>query len=327
MVLGTPAYMSPEQCEGRNDIDERTDIYALGVVVYEMLTGQTPFVGEGYGEVIMQHMAMPVPKPTSINNDISPYLEAVVLKALQKHPNDRYQNILTFKEAMNDPKGFIDDNGGMESFLETTLTDKPQYILRQPTNDEVALEHTQLDMTGEVPTPAKPLATQPEKKKSRMLPIALASACLLGVVFFMTQKQKPAPKAPPQVVQAKKEIARKQEPPTPVTITINVATIPKGAEVFLDDESKGVAPATINLNQSNDVGLLTFKKKGYDDATREISFKQSAQLEVALKKTEELKPKKKKKTKTRKKPPKSDTNPVAPKPARTTGDNTLKPDF
>src|SRR5262245_37706595 len=56
IVMGTPAYMSPEQCEGRGNVDHRTDIYALGIVLYEMITGRVPFQGDGYGEILVQHL-------------------------------------------------------------------------------------------------------------------------------------------------------------------------------------------------------------------------------------------------------------------------------
>ena len=65
--MGTPYYMSPEQCEGKIEIDHRADIYSLGVLLFEMLTGKVPFGGDGYGEIIVKHVTMPPPSVRSIN--------------------------------------------------------------------------------------------------------------------------------------------------------------------------------------------------------------------------------------------------------------------
>src|SRR5690606_26520606 len=92
IVMGTPAYMSPEQCEGRGQIDHRTDIYALGILLYEMLTGQVPFRGEGYGEVLVQHMTQAPQKPSTIRGVVPPHLEAVCMKALEKRPEQRFDS-------------------------------------------------------------------------------------------------------------------------------------------------------------------------------------------------------------------------------------------
>src|SRR2546421_424107 len=67
LVIGTPAYMSPEQCEGKGLIDHRSDVYSLGVVMYELLTGQVPFPGEGFGEILVAHL-MKMPEPPSRQN-------------------------------------------------------------------------------------------------------------------------------------------------------------------------------------------------------------------------------------------------------------------
>src|SRR3954447_8347751 len=95
LVIGTPAYMSPEQCEGRDSVDLRTDVYALGIVLYEMLTGRVPFIGEGYGEILVQHLTQR-PRPPSQFRMLQPHVEAVVLTALEKRADMRYPTMDEF---------------------------------------------------------------------------------------------------------------------------------------------------------------------------------------------------------------------------------------
>ena len=92
-ISGTFVYMSPEQIRGRN-VDERSDIYSLGVTLYEILTGRIPFAGENKESLIRMHLDKgAVPKPLSVYNSIiPPRLEEVVLKALEKNPDRRYQS-------------------------------------------------------------------------------------------------------------------------------------------------------------------------------------------------------------------------------------------
>jgi serine/threonine-protein kinase len=89
-IFGTAAYVAPEQAQGEN-VDRRTDIYALGTVLYELLTGRQPFTAESAVALAYKHVSEPPPPPTRVNPDISPQLEAVVLKAMAKDPADRYQ--------------------------------------------------------------------------------------------------------------------------------------------------------------------------------------------------------------------------------------------
>ncbi|HTE52237.1 MAG TPA: protein kinase [Kofleriaceae bacterium] len=117
IVMGTPAYMSPEQCEGRGNIDHRTDIYALGILLYEMLTGQVPFGGEGYGEVLVQHLTQLPRKPSTVRGVIPPHLEAVCMKVLEKRPSDRFADMEVFLRALQDPVAFVEANGGLDGFL------------------------------------------------------------------------------------------------------------------------------------------------------------------------------------------------------------------
>lgn len=91
MAMGTPAYMAPEQCEGL-EIDGRADIYALGIVLYELVTGRVPFYVKTLTEAIRVHTKEPPPPPRSLVPDLPSQVEEIILKALAKRPQDRYQS-------------------------------------------------------------------------------------------------------------------------------------------------------------------------------------------------------------------------------------------
>jgi len=103
--LGTPQYMSPEQTTGEVDLDPRTDIYALGVVLYEMLAGQPPFTGPS-AQVIFSRVMSEEPRPvTEHRRTVPPHVDAAVARALEKLPADRWQTAAQFAEALTDVGG------------------------------------------------------------------------------------------------------------------------------------------------------------------------------------------------------------------------------
>src|ERR1700752_507877 len=93
LVIGTPQYMSPEQCSQDSEIDARSDIYSFGVILYEMLVGHVPFSGESPTMVMMKHLQDPVPSVLDERSDLPPAVAKVAAKAMANVPANRYQNV------------------------------------------------------------------------------------------------------------------------------------------------------------------------------------------------------------------------------------------
>jgi tRNA A-37 threonylcarbamoyl transferase component Bud32 len=102
MILGTPAYMSPEQISGEKKVDGRSDIYALGIVVFEMLTGQTPFQADSPVKLMMMHVSTPPPLIPETEAKLPPGSAKVLERALAKEPDARFQKAADFSRAFQD---------------------------------------------------------------------------------------------------------------------------------------------------------------------------------------------------------------------------------
>lgn len=156
-IMGTAQYISPEQAQGRA-VDPRSDLYSLGVVLYEMLTGKPPFDGDNPVSIAYKHVREDPLPPSMINPDISPELEAVAMKALAKNTENRYQSAME-----------------MCSDLERSLEGAPVYATPVLPRDEAALGATR----------AYPVAGVPPRRRSRawiwLVVIALLLLAGLGV--------------------------------------------------------------------------------------------------------------------------------------------------
>ena len=94
VLLGTPAYMSPEQCRGIvGEVDHRTDIYALSVILHQMLAGKAPFVSPGTGDVLIMHISAEPPPVRIDNPEVPPFVEAAILRGLAKRREHRFQSM------------------------------------------------------------------------------------------------------------------------------------------------------------------------------------------------------------------------------------------
>src|SRR5574341_423307 len=119
-MIGTPAYMSPEQARGDPGVDGRSDIYSLGVILFEMLTGDLPFTADTPMGIAIKHITDPVPRVLNIAPDLPPRCEAVVVRAMNKDPENRYQ---TMAEMVADLRSAVStDLGGMTTVMMTPST-------------------------------------------------------------------------------------------------------------------------------------------------------------------------------------------------------------
>jgi len=101
VMLGTPDYMAPEQIRAIGEVDARADVYALGVMLFQMLTGQLPFAGGNPGAVVLAHLHQPPPDPRTLRPDLPARVTMAVLRALAKNPAERYQTAGALASALD----------------------------------------------------------------------------------------------------------------------------------------------------------------------------------------------------------------------------------
>ena len=244
MVMGSPKYMSPEQVVGQA-VDGRSDIFALGVVIYEMLTGKTPFAGDNISAIMYQILNdEPVP-PKNLNQSIPDTINYIVLKALAKHPDKRYQNA---KELARDLKRY--KTMDISSLSETIKT--PDSLERRKAPREHLGDATQVLpslVTNVAVTRGAPALSAAWWSTPRLLLYAAIPAMIIvfALVVTFTKPRVPADKpaaAPAQVAAAPAQRAP-IAPAAPAIVEMPV-TPPTPAPPPVSTESKTASAKTPN---------------------------------------------------------------------------------
>lgn len=129
VIVGTPAYMAPEQARGASHADTRSDLYAVGAVLYRMVTGKSPYSDSDAGGTLIRLMEEAPPRPSLVERSISPGLEAVIEQAMARDPNQRYQTAEEFEDALAP----FDKRGGGATTIgggDTKLLDRQARLVR-----------------------------------------------------------------------------------------------------------------------------------------------------------------------------------------------------
>ncbi len=184
-MVGTPAYMSPEQGKGYPG-DERSDVYSLGVVLYEMVTGHIPFDADTPFAVVLKHVNEPLPMPRVLNPDVPYGVERVILKALAKDPADRYQRATDLSQALQEA---LQEETAPAWNVPPVLEPAVPVIETLPAVPPAPVVDTALPVQPTAVTPPPAQAAQPEAipaaaKKKRPAWLWVAGA-LVGVMLLI----------------------------------------------------------------------------------------------------------------------------------------------
>ncbi|MBT3368848.1 MAG: serine/threonine protein kinase [Nitrospina sp.] len=170
-IIGTPAYMSPEQIQGEKDIDGRSDLYSLGIIFYQMLQGNTPFQATTPAKVMMMHILEPVPDLAMIRPDLPPQVKEWLQKLLAKEPDDRFSSAKEMSEAL-DAAGRGETHHTMATASRTVLKDLQPTATAQ-TPPAAPVYSTPQSVTTPPPMTTPLPGTFPAKPKRNWLPIAI----------------------------------------------------------------------------------------------------------------------------------------------------------
>jgi len=224
-IIGTPAYMSPEQCLGDTNLDFRSDIYSLGVVVYQMVTGRRPFEAEAAGRLIMCHVQAPPPSPCALNPSLPANVGAVILRALEKQREQRFASMHEFRDAFVAAVAASSTGAALPAnqscvtpppLLMTSVPSAVRSSSSSPVHPTMALGATMLSglptIMGETPAPVVPpptgslsgprLAPTPTPTAERVNKQLLCERLADIVRSRMTSHSLPIPQLPPRVLRA-----------------------------------------------------------------------------------------------------------------------------
>jgi serine/threonine-protein kinase len=267
-VMGTPVYMSPEQCRGTKEVDHRTDIYALGIILYEMICGQPPFMSAGYGELIHMHIGTPPAPPRTHNPAIPAELEAVMLKLLAKDANQRYQTMGEVQQALRSIRA--DFGSAPPSRIALPSPPAPR--------SEPSVQTT-------FTTAASMIDEPPAKGRRLGVPVVLVVLIAGGVgVALKTTGHRDA--TPATAAPAAGPVAPTPPPPpaAPATISINIKSTPPGARLVRerDGANIGATPFSETWNKDRGTEKLRLELEGYRSEPIAVPLERGVELSFTL---------------------------------------------
>jgi hypothetical protein len=299
--------MSPEQGSGAsNKIDGRSDVYSLGVMMFQLATGRLPFPGANFGEVLIGHLQTRPPQPRSLNPDVPEAYEAIILKCLEKKQEDRYASMKELKHALEacmDKLGIskdlphADDSDAELPPVDATVPSFPgarrtpgrvtgpgsKQRVSNPNVRPPGSRPPQRTATpmGRVSQPPTQLTPAPRQGRSALYAgIAAVAIAAVGAGAFVVLRADRRPAAEPMPVRAAAAVKADDSP-----VFLSIVSEPLDAEVvatWKGGQKKGDAPLSLDVPRNAKVHF-EFRKSGYIDTAMDVIADQPQTVQAQLK--------------------------------------------
>ena len=199
LIIGTPQYMSPEQCSQASNIDTRSDVYSFGVILYEMLAGHVPFSGDSPTAIMMKHLQEPTPSILEERKDLPASVGRVIARALAKRPEDRYQKAgelyeelsAAAAEAANPSTDAVAPAASTARVVVPTGQNEPARTTLGERDDEATVVSADYarPRSGELPPPVAPAPEHSTFSPWRIAVPALAAVAIIFAVVYAMQSR------------------------------------------------------------------------------------------------------------------------------------------
>jgi len=254
-LIGTPLYMSPEQCLGIRELGPPSDVYALGVILYELVCGRPPFEAEAVGALINMHVNEPVLAPRKLNPRLPRALEAILTRALSKVPENRYPRMEELQ-------------GELERLRAQLERSDPQALAAAPERRSSRPQEVATVPAATITGAPRARTTGTSHAGGRRLLYALAGVAAVILLAVLTQREPrplspPAPPPPAAVVTP----APPPAPPLPARVTLQLDSLPAGATVRVGSELAGKTPIAFTTSAQSEAVGVTFSLEGFQSET------------------------------------------------------------
>lgn len=282
-VVGTPMYMAPEQARGQRLLDRRVDLFAVGVVLFRLLTGRQPFEARSFNQYLYVLTTQDSPKPSSLRKELPPVLDEIIEKALAKEPDDRFQDALQFSDALE----LVAASDRQEEGL-PLVADLPGAADTVPASASSAVSPPAAPSQARVDIgEAKTIASPPRRVRGERTWLLLAGVVIMlvmsAVAGFLIYRV--MTRAPDQIVAETTEPPRGlEETPVPEQVEagwqVTLTGMPEDASVYVDHVLHVERPVVVEGGKPAFAFRVT--ASGHEPWERKIAVASDLTLEVSM---------------------------------------------